>query len=334
MNKKGFTLIEILLVIAIIGILSGFVVVQMNNAGNATKDTKRKADIELIRNALISYRSENYSSAPTTDADGCTIGGDCPTSVSEAFKPFLATLPTDPNAGTYYTYKSDGATCSLYATLSNGSIYRYDCTSNQTANLFPVDGACGSDDNGVFDYTYTPVNLCNSGIASSIVGAGPWFWSCSGENEGNSTTCMAKLSDIFTCSITNGTCGGVDVFHVYDPAGGHAEMNDQATYSYKVCCVGGGAVVTNATGSNQCTDGQATILKLYDVTMAHVEKGTENNYTNKVCLSATGKTATCEYASSCSTGYTELASISDGETSLHVGGSVFATKVCCKLTSY
>lgn len=130
MNKKGFTLIEVLLAITIVGILSGFVVVQMNNAGNATKDTKRKADIELIRNALISYRSENYSSTPVTDADGCTIGGDCPTSISEALQPFIATLPTDPNAGTYYTYKSDGTTCSLYATLSNGSIYRYDCTTN------------------------------------------------------------------------------------------------------------------------------------------------------------------------------------------------------------
>jgi len=329
MNKKGFTLIEVLVAIAIVGVLSGFVVVQMNNSANATKDTKRKADIELIRNALISYRSENYSNAPVED---CYIG-EC-TTLPSSLEPFLATLPTDPDSGSKYRYVSDGTACSLYATLSDGSIYRYVCSTNVTANVFPIDGECGGDNNGTFDYTYTPVNLCNKGTASALTGAGPWFWSCAGENEGNTATCTARLSDVFTCSITNGTCGGVDVFHIYDPAGGHAEMNTQSTYNYKVCCVGGGAVVTNITDSTQCGSTQATILKLYDVTKSHVEKGTENSYANKICLSAVGKTAECVYGSSCPTGYTQLATISDGETSLHVGDSIFATKVCCKLTSY
>ncbi len=71
MNKKGFTLIEVLLAVTIIGVLSGFVVVQMNGAANATKDAKRKADIDLIKNAVVSYRTENYSKTPVED---CKIG--------------------------------------------------------------------------------------------------------------------------------------------------------------------------------------------------------------------------------------------------------------------
>jgi prepilin-type N-terminal cleavage/methylation domain-containing protein len=329
MNKKGFTLIEVLLAITIIGIITGFVIVQMNGAANATKDTKRKADIDLIKNALISYRSENYSNTPAED---CVIG-EC-TTLPTALQAFLQTLPTDPDASNSYRYVSDGTDCSLYATLSDGSIYRYECATNETSNVFPVDGSCGTDDNGVFDYTYTPVNLCVEGEPSAITGVGPWFWSCAGEDTGNTATCMARLSDVFTCSITSGTCGGVDVFHMYDTAGGHTEMNNQTNYTNKVCCVGGGIAVTNITNSDSCAAGASTILKLYDVTMSHVEKGTENNYTNKICLSATSKTAECTYATSCATGYTELASISDGETSLHSGGGVFATKICCKLTSY
>ncbi len=112
-------------------------------------------------------------------------------------------------------------------------------------------------------------------------------------------------------------------------------MNNQTNYSYKVCCLGGGIAVNNITTSDQCATGKTAVLKLYDITKSHVEKGDQNNYTNKVCLSATSKVASCVYASNCSTGYTCIASISDGDTSLHVGDcGVFATKVCCKVTSY
>jgi prepilin-type N-terminal cleavage/methylation domain-containing protein len=193
MNKKGFTLIEVLLAITIIGVLSGFVFVQMNGTANATKDTKRKADIELIKNALISYRSENYSNVPAED---CVIGT-C-TTLPTALEPFLASLPNDPNSGSSYRYVSDGTDCTLYATLSDGSIYQYSCDTNQTSNVFPVDGACGSDDNGTFDYTYTPIHLCNTGTPSTVTGAGPWFWSCAGIDEGNDATCWASMSNHLT----------------------------------------------------------------------------------------------------------------------------------------
>ena len=330
MNKKGFTLIEVLVAIAIIGIISSFIVIQMNGATDATKDTKRKADIELISNAIILYRSENYSRAPIED---CIIG-EC-TTLPDSLQPFLATLPTDPDSRNEYRYiSSDGIDCSVYATLSDGSIYKYECADNQIATLLPISGVCGGDDGGIFDYGYIPVNLCNSGNPSSVAGEGPWFWSCEGENMGDTATCGASLSDVFTCSITSDSCGGVDVLHIYSLDGGHAELNTQSNYSQKVCCVGGGAIVTNITDSSQCEENQATILKLYSATNSHVEKGTENNYTNKVCLSAIGKTATCTYASSCPSGYVQLITISDGETSLHVSDSIFTNKVCCKLTSY
>lgn len=332
MNKKGFTLIEVLLAVTIIAVLSGFVIVQMNGAANATKDTKRKADIDLIKNAIISYRSENYSNAPVDD---CEIGG-CST-LNTALTPFLATLPDDPDSDKNYVYESNGTDCTLYATLSDGSIYRYQCDTNEVSNIFPVDGVCGEDDGDTLDYTSTPTALCNSGTASAIVGSGPWYWSCSGENEGSSATCWAKLSDVFACNITNGTCSGTDIFHLYDTAGGHAEMNNQSGFSYKLCCTGGGIIASNITNTDECPTNSATILKLYSTTNSHVEKGidTENDYTNKICLSATGKTATCLYQSTCSTGYVEMVSISDGDTSLHVGDTgIFATKVCCKVTSY
>jgi len=337
MNKKGFTLIEILLAVAILAILSGFVMVQMNGANNAAKDAKRKADIDLIKNAVVSYRTENYSKTPVED---CAIGT-C-TSLPTSLQPFLATIPNDPDSSKSYRYVSDGTNCSVYATLSDGSIYRYQCQSNASSTVVPVNGNCGADGDGVgsdtFTYPQFPTNLCTQGVATSLIGSGPWNWSCLGANEGTTDYCFAKIADPFTCSLST-TCSGVDFLHIYCSGtncayGGHAEMNDQTAYPYKLCCVGGGVTITNITDSSSCGANQATILKLYSTTNSHVEKGTQSNYTNKICLSATGKTATCTYASSCGTGYTQLLDISDGDTSLHVGSGAFTTKVCCKVTSY
>jgi len=198
MNKKGFTLIELLVVIAIIGILSGFVAVQMNNAANVTKDTKRKADIELIKNALISYRAENYSSTPVED---CKIE-EC-VNLPTSLVPFLGSLPTDPNASESYRYSSDGTNCSLYATLSDGSVYNYSCATNKISSLLPESGSCGTA-GGSNSYTAPSTNLCSEGDPSEVTGTGPWNWTCSGSYGGVSASCVANLSVNATCGDSNG----------------------------------------------------------------------------------------------------------------------------------
>lgn len=58
-NLKGFTLIELLVVMAIIGILAGIVVVSVNPARARARDTKRKADLKTLQNALESYYYKN-----------------------------------------------------------------------------------------------------------------------------------------------------------------------------------------------------------------------------------------------------------------------------------
>jgi len=56
MNRKGFTLIEMLVVIAIIGLLSSVVVIGLSGAREKARDARRVADIRQIQNALeISY---------------------------------------------------------------------------------------------------------------------------------------------------------------------------------------------------------------------------------------------------------------------------------------
>lgn len=69
-NKLGFTLVELLVVVAIIGILSTIGLVLFNSAQQNARDARRKADIESIANALETKRQPG---APTYSA---ITGGD------------------------------------------------------------------------------------------------------------------------------------------------------------------------------------------------------------------------------------------------------------------
>ena len=54
-NKKGFTLIEMLVVIGIIGLLASVVLVGLTSARKAGRDARRIADMRTIQNALELY---------------------------------------------------------------------------------------------------------------------------------------------------------------------------------------------------------------------------------------------------------------------------------------
>jgi len=221
MNKKirqAFTLIELLVAIAIIGILSALIFVQTNNTINASKDSKRKADIQLIANAIVSYSAEQYSQKPITDFDGCTINGDCPASIVSDLEPFLATLPSDPDSGNYYVYKSlTGEDCTISAALSNGETYQYNCLDESMSQSAPVNGSCGSRANAIsagYPSLQSDWNLDTTYCFSTTPSATPSFpsspgtfveWVCPGEYLGTSVTCYAyhALDGVCNTAMSN-----------------------------------------------------------------------------------------------------------------------------------
>ncbi|HBD01919.1 TPA: hypothetical protein DCZ17_00145 [Candidatus Collierbacteria bacterium] len=98
--KKGFTLIELLVVSTIIITLIGIGSVSYVRALQTSRDSRRKTDLEQIRQALETYRSEN-GSYPTT-ATWKNSGVLYPT--------YLTTIPSDPKAGYLYGYIRTTAT--------------------------------------------------------------------------------------------------------------------------------------------------------------------------------------------------------------------------------
>lgn len=58
-NQSGFTLIELLVVATIIVVLSAIGLVSFSTAGKSARNSKRKADLETVRQALVLYKSDN-----------------------------------------------------------------------------------------------------------------------------------------------------------------------------------------------------------------------------------------------------------------------------------
>lgn len=73
-NSPGFTLIEILIVIAIIGILASVLMIVINPGRQLAKarDTTRKTDLFAILSSVYQYTTEHSGDLPDTDGDPLT----------------------------------------------------------------------------------------------------------------------------------------------------------------------------------------------------------------------------------------------------------------------
>ena len=110
-KQGGFTLLELLIVIVIIGILALLIIPNITSAPKKARDTKRKTDVTTLRKGLEEYFVNN-NVYPTLLID-LTTGS----------APIVKTLPTDPKNTSPYTYvytpAGSNSTYTLTACLEN-----------------------------------------------------------------------------------------------------------------------------------------------------------------------------------------------------------------------
>lgn len=126
MVRKGFTLVEILIVVVILGILAAIVIPQFTNASTAAKASSVLSQLQTLRSQVELYKNQHNNEYPTSDgtASGTwdwtlltsktTITGSKTGSSSELiYGPYMQQAPKNPfttNAtGTGSTAAADGS---------------------------------------------------------------------------------------------------------------------------------------------------------------------------------------------------------------------------------
>ncbi len=102
-NQKGFTIIELLVVIVIIGILIALALPNLFSAQARGRDSERKNELKNLKTRLETHYSDNNS---------------YPDALSD-LDPAPSTDETTGPKGDAYTYTSDGDSYTLTATLEN-----------------------------------------------------------------------------------------------------------------------------------------------------------------------------------------------------------------------
>lgn len=106
-NSKGFSLIEIMVVVVILGILASIVVPKIMNRPDEARMVKAKQDILAIQNALDLYKLDN-GVYPTTDQDlPALVEKPTTNPIPNDWKAYLQAVPKDP-WGRDYLYLNPG----------------------------------------------------------------------------------------------------------------------------------------------------------------------------------------------------------------------------------
>jgi prepilin-type N-terminal cleavage/methylation domain-containing protein len=134
MIKKGFSLIELLVVVAIMAILIGLSAFGLQQARESARDGQRKSDLETIRTGLSFYRFDCNAYPIHTGSDFYTLfNPSFSSSCTGSTNTYIQKTPKDSLSGNLYYYISDGTTYTICASLeTEGSTVPSGCPSGAT----------------------------------------------------------------------------------------------------------------------------------------------------------------------------------------------------------
>lgn len=163
-NKPtGFTIVELLIVIVVIGILASITIVAYGGIQARARDSQRQSDVESITKALELYYLDNGhyppgSGSTVINVSWSTTGDASWPALATALKPYLGQMPVDPVStpgssilgGTGYNYayfaNSAGGYCGTGVNQTYILVYRFE----NIAQADSLNGGCGSNPVGPY----------------------------------------------------------------------------------------------------------------------------------------------------------------------------------------
>lgn len=182
-RQKGFTLVELLIVVLIISILAAVGFVSYSTAQKQARIAKRVEDLRAIRTALEIFYAKNgaYPSTAGTWFSECGPGGKPPDQVIPNLVPtFMTAFPADPKMDkvtftSCYVYISDGKDYKLQdANISEFSSADYQSQRNL---IDPArDGGAGGGGSCIVDGTSITAWAVYSSCTTSPACSGSCVW--------------------------------------------------------------------------------------------------------------------------------------------------------------
>ena len=163
LNKKGFTLVELLVVIIVISILSGVVLSVVNVSGMRarSRDSQRKSDLSKIAAALELYYTDNR--AYPISGDWINAGISTSSLATILVPNFIDVVPNDPSYTTSITDPCNRASGGV-------NVYRYNYRTTSTGSRYLLtalmENATSDDDSKCSSLANWSNTTCGGGSAT------------------------------------------------------------------------------------------------------------------------------------------------------------------------
>lgn len=132
-ERKGFTMIEILIVMAVVMILSVVGLTSYISSLKKSRDAQRKSDLTSIGRAMEMYAND-FNEYPAGDVNGEIMGCDgsaCPwndrfySTINGGTQLYMERLPGDPSTDRRYYYERTARGFNIYSVLENTNDPKY-----------------------------------------------------------------------------------------------------------------------------------------------------------------------------------------------------------------
>ena len=144
MRKNGYTLIELMIVIIIIGIVFGSIISVANGINRRGRDGQRQNDLSNIQNAIQKYYADNHFYPDPALINPLLAGGG---SFTDSGRTYLSQVPVDPSGTTNYCYNAQVAasvpTCSNAVNSTNKCQYYQLCANLEDPVSTATPCTCG-----------------------------------------------------------------------------------------------------------------------------------------------------------------------------------------------